>query len=100
VEKKEKVTTSKPEELPAEGLMLRPYRGYHGVVHRLDLEANLFAGRVQGLHRDMVTFYGATPLALQAAFEASLDSYLQGCNADGVRPELPAPIHGEPPHDA
>ena len=71
-------------------LTLKPYKGYHAVVHKIDLEENLIAGRVAGLTRDMVTFYASTPAELQREFEASLDAYLESCAEDGVSPEKPA----------
>lgn len=71
-------------------LTLKPYKGYHAVIHSIDLDANLIAGRVAGLTLDMVTFYASTPAALQCEFEASLDAYLEGCAEDGVSPEKPA----------
>jgi len=70
-------------------LTLKPYKGYHAVVHRIDLDENLIAGRVAGLTRDMVTFYASTPTALQREFEISLDTYLASCADDGVSPEKP-----------
>ncbi len=71
-------------------LTLKPHKGYHGVVNRIDLDENLIAGRVAGLTRDMVTFYASTPIDLQREFEASLDAYLESCAEDGVSPEKPA----------
>jgi predicted HicB family RNase H-like nuclease len=71
-------------------LTLKPYKGYHAVIHQIDLDANLIAGRVAGLTRDLVTFYASTPADLQREFEAGLNAYLEGCAEDGVTPEKPA----------
>lgn len=63
------------------------YKGYcllcdeasDGVLH----------GRVHGI-RDIVTFCGDSPEALQRAFEEAVDDYLAVCGDACLLPDLPA----------
>ena len=51
------------------------YKGYTGTV-RFDAEAEIFHGEVLGL-RDVVTFQGTTVEEIKAAFQDSVDDYLE-----------------------
>jgi predicted HicB family RNase H-like nuclease len=46
-------------------------------------------GRVHGI-RDIVTFHGDSPDALQRAFEEAVDDYLAVCGDACLLPDLPA----------
>lgn len=46
-------------------------------------------GRVHGI-RDIVTFCGDSPEALQRAFEEAVDDYLEVCGDACLLPDLPA----------
>lgn len=63
------------------------YKGYSGIVE-YEPEDEMFHGEVLGL-RDMVTFCGSTVETLQKEFRASVDDYLEACEAAGKEPERP-----------
>lgn len=63
------------------------YKGYGGFV-RFDDEAEIFHGEVNGL-RDVVTFQGRTVDELKAAFQESIDDYLEYCASRGEEPDKP-----------
>ena len=63
------------------------YKGYGGSV-RFDDEAEIFHGEVTGL-RDVVTFQGRTVSELKAAFQDSIDDYLEYCASRGEEPDKP-----------
>lgn len=63
------------------------YKGYGGAV-RFDDEAGIFHGEVTGL-RDVVTFQGRTVDELKAAFQDSIDDYLEYCASRGEQPDKP-----------
>jgi predicted HicB family RNase H-like nuclease len=44
---------------------------------------------VQGLSKDLITYEGQTLDELGKDFEDGVDSYLEGCPADGVEPAKP-----------
>lgn len=64
-----------------------PYKGYGGEAE-YDSDAELFHGEVTGT-RDIVTFQGRTPVELRAAFQESVDDYLDFCKSRGESPEKP-----------
>ena len=63
------------------------HKGYVGAVD-FDEEAGLFHGEVLNL-RDVVTFEGKSVQELRAAFETSVDDYLEFCRERGEEPEKP-----------
>ena len=63
------------------------YKGYTGAV-QFDAEAAIFHGEVTGL-RDVVTFQGKSVDELKAAFEDSIDDYLEYCQSRGEAPDKP-----------
>ncbi len=63
------------------------YKGYRGSV-RFDDVAEIFHGEVSGV-RDVVTFQGRTVDELKAAFQESIDDYLQFCESRGEAPDKP-----------
>lgn len=63
------------------------YNGYIGNVE-FDDGANIFRGEVINL-RDVITFQGSTVMELRKAFRASVDDYLEFCEARGESPEKP-----------
>ena len=63
------------------------YKGYVGAVE-FDEQAELFHGEVLNL-RDVVTFEGRSVRELRAAFETSVDDYLEFCIERGEEPEKP-----------
>ena len=52
-------------------------------------EDNCLFGKVQGLGKDLIAYEGQTLDELRNDFEAGIDSYLEGCLADGVEPAKP-----------
>ena len=63
------------------------YKGYSGEFV-FDEEAGLYHGEVIGLS-DVITFQGRTKDETRAAFEASVEEYLEFCTARGRVPEPP-----------
>ena len=63
------------------------YKAYGGSV-RFDDESDIFHGEVTGL-RDVVTFQGRTVDDLKAAFQDSIDDYLEFCASRGEEPDKP-----------
>lgn len=63
------------------------YKGY-GCAVKFDDEAEIFHGEVTGL-RDVVTFQGKTVDELKAAFQDSIDDYLEYCESRGEEPDKP-----------
>ena len=64
------------------------YKGYKGSVE-YSKEDNCLFGKVQGLNKALILYEGQTLDELRKDFEAGVDSYLEGCCADGVQPEKP-----------
>ncbi len=46
-------------------------------------------GKVQGLNKALILYEGQTLEELRKDFENGIDSYLEGCKADGVEPAKP-----------
>jgi predicted HicB family RNase H-like nuclease len=63
------------------------YKGYSAKVE-FDDEAMIFHGEVIGI-RDVVTFQGRSADDLKEAFHASVDDYLDFCNARSEEPDKP-----------
>lgn len=64
------------------------YKGYKGTVEYSKSDDCLF-GKVVGMHKDLILYEGNTIVELRADFEAGIDSYLEGCRADGIEPRKP-----------
>ena len=64
------------------------YKGYKGSVE-YSKEDNCLFGKVQGMSKDLITYEGQTLDELRQDFEDGVDSYLEGCRADGVEPSKP-----------
>ena len=64
------------------------YKGYKGSVE-YSKEDNCLFGKVQGMGKDLIAYEGQTLDELRKDFEAGVDSYLEGCKADGVEPTKP-----------
>ena len=64
------------------------YKGYKGSVE-YSKEDNCLFGKVQGLSKDLITYEGQTLDELRQDFKDGVDSYLEGCKADGMEPAKP-----------
>ncbi len=64
------------------------YKGYKGTVEYSKADDHLF-GKVLGMSKDLILYEGDTIAELRADFEAGIDDYLAGCEADGVEPRRP-----------
>ena len=64
------------------------YKGYKGSVEYSKEDDCLF-GKVQGMSKALILYEGQTLDELRMDFEAGVDSYLEGCRADGVEPAKP-----------
>ena len=65
------------------------YRGYKGSIE-YSLADKCFVGKVQGLGNKVLILYeGNTIDELRKDFEEGVDSYLEGCKAEGVMPVKP-----------
>lgn len=64
------------------------YKGYKGSVE-YSKEDNCLFGKVQGMSKALILYEGQTLDELREDFEAGVDSYLEGCKADGVEPAKP-----------
>ena len=63
------------------------YAGYEGRAE-YDSAARRYHGQVSGL-RDVITFHGSTLPDLRAAFQDSVDDYLEFCRERDEVPEQP-----------
>ena len=68
------------------------YKGYKGSVE-YSKEDNCLFGKVQGLSKDLIAYEGKKLDELRKDFEDGVDSYLEGCLADGVEPAKPYSGH-------
>ncbi len=59
------------------------YKGYKGSVE-YSKEDNCLFGQVQGMGKDLIVYEGQTLDELCKDFEDGVDSYIEGCLADGV----------------
>ena len=64
------------------------YKGYTGSVEYSEEDKCLF-GKVQGMSKDLIMYEGQTLDELRKDFEDGIDSYINGCLADGVEPAKP-----------
>ena len=64
------------------------YKGYKGSVE-YSKEDNCLFGMVQWLNKDLILYEGQTLDELRKDFEAGIDSYIEGCKAEGVEPAKP-----------
>ncbi len=64
------------------------YKGYKGSVE-YSKEDNCLFGKVQGMSKALILYEGQTLDELRQDFEAGVDSYIEGCRADGVEPAKP-----------
>jgi len=62
------------------------YLTYKGYCLECQEEDGALHGRIAGI-RDMVTFHGDTPAALQRAFEEAVDDYLDVCGEACLAPD-------------
>jgi predicted HicB family RNase H-like nuclease len=70
------------------------YKGYSGSVEYSKAD-NCLCGQVIGLKESLILYEGGTLTELREDFEAGVDSYLNGCQEDGVLPEQPRmPVSG------
>ena len=63
------------------------YKGYSGTV-KFDDEAEIFHGELLGI-RDVITFQGRSVEELKAAFQESIDDYLDFCASRNESPDKP-----------
>ena len=63
------------------------YKGYYGSVHYHD-EDQVFHGKIEFI-RSLVNYEGTDVKNLRAAFEQSVDDYLELCQEEGIKPEMP-----------
>ena len=63
------------------------YKGYYGSVH-YDDDDQVFHGKLEFI-RSLVTYEGTDVQNLRAAFEESVDDYLELCAEEGKEPETP-----------
>ncbi len=64
------------------------YKGYKGSVEFSKADNRLF-GKVLGMSKDLILYNGESIGELRADFEAGIDNYIAGCNADGIEPRRP-----------
>ena len=64
------------------------YKGYRGTVEYSEADYCLF-GKVLGLKNSLILYEGYSLDELKEDFEAGIESYLEGCKADGIQPERP-----------
>ena len=63
------------------------YKGYLGSVEYNDADEMLH-GRLEFI-RDLVTYEGMDAKSLKAAFYEAVDDYLELCEAEGRKPDIP-----------
>lgn len=64
------------------------YKGYKGTVEYSKEDDCLF-GKVIGMSKDLILYEGNTIGELKADFQNGVDSYIEGCLADGIEPRKP-----------
>lgn len=65
------------------------YKGYKGSVE-YSKEDNSLCGKVKGIgNKALILYEGTTIDELRKDFEEGIDSYLEGCKADGIEPVKP-----------
>lgn len=63
------------------------YKGYQGDI-KTSVEDGVLYGQILHIN-DLVTYEGDTVPQLKAAFEESVDDYLEMCEEEGVEPDKP-----------
>ncbi len=63
------------------------YKAYHGAV-AFDPELDKFHGRVVNT-RTVISFYGSSVEQLREEMAASVDTYLEVCEEEGIHPDRP-----------
>ncbi len=64
------------------------YKGYKGSVEYSKAD-NCLVGKVLGMSKDLILYEGGTIDELRVDFEAGIDSYIAGCEAEGREPRKP-----------
>lgn len=64
------------------------YKGYKGTVE-YSKEDDCLVGKVVGMHHDIIVYEGNTLKDLKQDFEDAVDSYIDGCLAEGIQPRKP-----------
>ena len=64
------------------------YKGYKGTVE-YSKEDECLVGKVIGMHSDLILYEGNTLNELKEDFIAAVESYLEGCKAEGKTPKKP-----------
>lgn len=64
------------------------YKGYKGSVEYCKGD-DCLVGKVIGMHKDLIAYEGGTLAELREDFKAAVDSYIEGCLADGIEPRKP-----------
>lgn len=64
------------------------YKGYKGTVEYSKEDDCLF-GKVVGMSKDLILYEGQTLSELREDFQNGIDSYINTCIADGVKPRKP-----------
>lgn len=64
------------------------YKGYKGSVE-YSKEDNCLFGKVQGMSKALILYEGQTLDELRKDFKEGIDSYIEGCKADGIEPAKP-----------
>ncbi|MDR2963478.1 MAG: type II toxin-antitoxin system HicB family antitoxin [Bacteroidales bacterium] len=79
------------------------YKGYFGTIE-FSLEDNCFFGKVIGMPHNHIGYEGNTAEELYQDFKDGIDSYLDYCHREGIKPRksyngmlnirIPAKLHG------
>lgn len=64
------------------------YKGYKGTVE-YSKEDDCLVGKVIGMHRDLILYEGNSIKELRQDFEDAVDSYIEGCMTEGIKPRKP-----------
>ena len=64
------------------------YKGYKGTVE-YSKEDDCLVGKVIGMHNDLILYEGSTLTELKNDFIEAIDSYIEGCIAEGKVPRKP-----------
>ena len=64
------------------------YKGYKGTVE-YSKEDDCLVGKVIGMHNDLILYEGNTLSELKEDFIAAIESYIEGCIAEGKTPRKP-----------
>ena len=64
------------------------YNGYKGTVE-YSKEDECLVRKVIGMHRDLILYEGNSLQELHQDYKNAIDSYIEGCIAEGVEPRKP-----------